>query len=116
LTFHLSNGCHKIIFAHWLVNCNNYIENVHLIIMISQQKNKILWTSVKISNPILSDCCWNVFHNIAKDLEVFTLVVDHRISVYHKKLNFTNFYNNHKINNENILPLGNFDQSIDGLQ
>jgi hypothetical protein len=63
---------------------------MHLIIVISHLESKILWTSVKISNPILSDYCWNVFH-ITKDLEMFTLVISHRISVYHKKLNL-NFF------------------------
>ncbi len=47
---------------------------------------------------------------------MFTLVASHGISVYHKKLNLTNFYNNHKNNNENILSFGNFNESIDGLQ
>jgi hypothetical protein len=42
---------------------------------------------VKICNPILVDCGWSVFHNIIKDLEMFTLVIGHRISVHHKKVN-----------------------------
>jgi hypothetical protein len=33
LTFHLSNGCHNNISTCWLINCNNYIENLSSLIM-----------------------------------------------------------------------------------
>jgi hypothetical protein len=67
---------------------------------------------VVICNPILGDCGWNVFHNITKDLEMFTLVVGHRIWVHYKKVNMKNFYTNHKIWNENILSCENLIKAL----
>ncbi len=42
LTLHLFNGCHKNIFAHYLVNPNDCIENVSLIIVTNHMKSKML--------------------------------------------------------------------------
>jgi hypothetical protein len=88
LTFHLSNECHRNIFAHELVNQpNNCIENVRLISVTNHPKNNFFEPLL-----ILGD-----LHNITKDLEMFTLILSHRINVHHKKVELTNFYNNHKI-------------------
>ncbi len=51
LTFHLSNGCHRNIFAHELVEPINYIENVSLISVTNHPKNNFFEPLL-----ILGDC------------------------------------------------------------
>jgi len=57
-----------------------------------------------------------VFSMMAQNLEMFMLVVGHRINVHHKEVNLTYFYSSHKIWNENILSLVKFDQNINKFQ
>jgi hypothetical protein len=73
-------------------------------------------TNVKISYPILGDCDKSVFHNITKNLEMFTLVVNHKVIVHHKKINLEFFYDCHQIKNERLPPLGMFGQQIHCFQ
>jgi len=47
LTFHLSNGCHNNISTCWLINHNNYIENLSLLI-VTNHSIIIFETIVKI--------------------------------------------------------------------
>ncbi len=116
LTFHLHNGCHEKNPTHWLISPNICIENVSWIITTSHAKSKIFFINVKISYPILGDCDKSVFHNITKNLEVFMLVVNHKVTVHHKNINLANLYNCHQIKNEHLPSLGKYDQGIHCLQ
>jgi hypothetical protein len=106
---HLCNGRQENIPTHWLINPNNWIENVSLRWIISHVKCKGICTSAKVDNPILGDGGKTIVHNITKDLKMFMLVISHNIKIHHEEINLTYFYSWHKITNENIPFISKFD-------